>query len=106
MKPPDEQAIHDKVLYDSAKSYLKATTRENIKTNPNNVQDFTIDGLYPDVIVKLPTGEIILEEIETESTVNQDSQERWRQLSNLGHEVRVIVPLSKLDLAKELASRL
>lgn len=106
MRPPDEQSIHDQVLEDSAKSYLKITQPENIKINPANSKNFDIEGKYPDIIVKLPTGEIILEEIETESTVNEQAQEKWRGLSNLGHELRVIVPLSKLDLAKELASRL
>jgi hypothetical protein len=106
MRSPQEQAIHDKVLQDSAKSYLKVTSAQNIQTNESNAKNFEIEGKYPDVIIKLPTGEIILEEVETESTVNEKAMEKWRELSNLGHELRVLVPLSRLDLAKGLASRL
>lgn len=101
-----EQEIHDKVLGDSAKSYLKVTTPENIKTNPGDSKNFDIEGRYPDIIVQLPTGEIIIEEIETESTVNEEALAKWKDLATLGHELRVIVPLSRLDLAKELTSSL
>lgn len=106
MRSPNEQAIHDKVIKDSARSYLKIATPENIKINPGRSKDFDIEGKYPDVIVKLPTGEIIIEEVETESTVNEQSMEKWRVFSNLGHEVRIIVPLSCLDRARDLASRI
>src|SRR3989338_3967271 len=106
MRSSEEQSIHDKVATDSARSYLKVTTSENIKVNLGDAKNFVIEGKYPDVIVKLPTGEIIIEEVETESTVTEDSLEKWRDFSNLGHEVRILVPLSKLDLAKELASML
>ncbi|MBI3282468.1 hypothetical protein HYZ70_00125 [Candidatus Curtissbacteria bacterium] len=106
MRPQEEKDIHDKVVTDSAKSYLAITTAENIKVNLGESRNFGIEEQYPDIIVKLPTGEIIIEEVETESTVTEDSVEKWRNLTNLGHEVRILVPLSKLDLAKELASRL
>lgn len=106
MRTPQEQEIHDKVLEDSARSYLRITTPENIQTNPGELRNYDIEGKYPDVIIKLKTGEIIIEEIETESTVNETSLEKWRQFSNLGHEVRIIVPLSRVDLAKDLASKL
>lgn len=103
---PEEQAIHDKVLEDSAKSYLKVTTPQNIKINPGGSKNFDIDGKYPDVIVTLRTGEIIIEQIETESTVNYGSLERWRELSNLGYELRIIVPLNMIDTAKSLAGEI
>lgn len=106
MRSPQEQDIHDKVVADSARSYLKVTTGENIKINPADTKDFDIEGKYPDVIIKLPSEEIIIEEVETESTVTEESLEKWRDFSTLGHELRILVPLSKIDKARELTSRI
>ena len=83
-RPPEEQKIHDMVLADSAQSYLAVTTAENIKTNAGGQEIYGIDGIYPDLVVKLPTGEIIIEEVETESTVNEQERQQWRQLVSLG----------------------
>ncbi len=102
----EEQKIHDRVLEDSAKSYLKVTTIDNIFTNPSGAPNHPIDGKYPDVIIKLPSGEIILEEVETDSTLNKESLKKWQDLDSLGYELRLLVPLSKVEYAKILSANL
>lgn len=103
-RPPEEQKIHDLVLADSAASYLKITTAENIMTNPAGRQEHEIDGKYPDLIVKLPTGEIIIEEIETESTVNQEELRQWQEFTSLGYDFRLVVPVSLLETVKSMVT--
>lgn len=103
-RPGKEQKIHDLVLADSAASYLKITTAENIMTNPAGHREHEIDGKYPDLIVKLPTGEIIIEEIETESTVNQEELRQWQEFTSLGYDFRLIVPVSLLETVKSMVT--
>ena len=105
-RPPEEQKIHDMVLADSAQSYLAVTTAENIKTNAAGQEIYEIDSIYPDLVAKLPTGEIIIEEIETESTVNEQERQQWRQLASLGYDFRLIVPLNKLETVKSMVADL
>lgn len=100
---PEEQNLHDRVVLDSAASYLKVTTKENIKTNISTNQENAIDGKYPDVIVKMPAGEYIIEEVEIESTINDQRVAYWQELASLGHELRLIVPMTKLETAKKLS---
>lgn len=97
-----EQTVYTKVLEDSAKSYLKVTSQDKIFTNPSGAQNHQVDGFYPDIVVYLPTGEIIMEVVETESTINEEAKTKWEKLSNLGHELRVLVPLSAIEAAKRL----
>lgn len=101
-----DQEVHQLALEDSAQSYLKVTSADKILTNPAGQEKHNIEGQQPSLIVYLPTGEIIIEEIETESTVNQEKVSKWEKLTNLGHDFRLIVPLSRLELAKRLTARL
>lgn len=105
-RTPEEQKIHDMVLADSAKSYLAVTTAENIKTNAGGQEIYEIEGFYPDLVAKLPTGEIIIEEVETESTINEQEKQQWRRLSALGYDFRLIVPLNKLETVKPMVADL
>lgn len=104
MDTGEEQQVREKVLKDSASSYLKMTSRENILTNTLGSHEHEVNSLYPSIIVKLRTGELILEEIETESTVNSSQLEKWRNLAALGHQFKLIVPFSKLQNAKDLTT--
>lgn len=99
-----EEDIYKKVLEDSAKSYLKVTTQDNIQANPPGQKIYEINGKYPDIIVKMKTGEIVIEKIETESTVTQTRVPIWQELAALGHEFKLVIPLSKIEDAKALAT--
>ncbi|GEM_PF-6619700 len=102
--PKEEQETHEKILKDSAKSYLKVTAKEDIKANYDKAQNYDIEGQYPDLIVKFPSGEIVIEEIETISTLNKENVEKWRSLASLGHQFNLIVPLSIIEIAKNLVA--
>ncbi len=99
----EEQAVYTKVLEDSARSYLKVTSQDKIFTNPLGAKNHQVDGFYPDIVVYLPTGEIIMEVVETESTINEKAKAKWQDLTNLGRELRVLVPFSAIEAAKRIA---
>ena len=101
-----ELSIKELVLEDSVQSYLKVTSEDKILTNRPNQEKHNIEGRYPSLIVYLPTGEIVIEEIETESTIVEAKASKWEELANLGHDFRLIVPLSRLELAKRLTAHL
>src|SRR4030067_2320306 len=98
----EEFDIHEKVLAESAKSYLKVTTEDKIQANFGFEQKYQIEGKYPDLIVTFPSGEIVIEKIETESTINESELTAWRELASLGHKFNLIVPLTKIEDAKDL----
>lgn len=103
---PQEQKIHYLVLADSAASYLKVTTRENIVTNAVGRQEHEIGGKFPDLIAKFPSGEIVVEAIETESTANQSRLGHWQELASLGYDFRLAVPLDRLEAVKSMVAGL
>ncbi|MBI4037622.1 hypothetical protein HY382_01085 [Candidatus Curtissbacteria bacterium] len=100
----DEKSVRDKVITESAASYQKITTPENILTNKEGDKKHDIQGEYPDVIVRTKTGEMIIEKIETESTIKKEKADQWRRLASLGHEFKLVVPLSKIEDAKLLST--
>lgn len=100
----NENDVHEKVVAESAASYQKITNAGNILTNKNGEKKHDVQGEYPDVIIKTKTDEMIIEKIETESTVNKENAEKWRKLAALGHEFKLVVPLSKIEDAKILAT--
>jgi len=102
----EEFQIHEKVLKESAKSYLKVTTEDKIQANYGFEQKYQIAGKYPDLIVTFPSGEIVIEKIETESTVTESQLVSWRELASLGHKFNLIVPLTKIEEAKNLVTGL
>ena len=94
-----EQAEHDLVIERSAATYCKRGG--TAYTNPAIEKKRDIDGLYPDIIATEQGGLRVIEEIETDSTVTEDECERqWKPYSKLGYAFRLIVPLSKVELAK------
>lgn len=99
---PFEQTQHDKVIEESAKTYLRVTTENNIYTNPGQLKRFSVKDKFPDLIVKLSDGRVIIEEIETESSVNQQELRQWVEFAELGYDFTLVVPFSKLEQARKL----
>lgn len=108
---PTEQTEHDLVLEKSANTYLGVTGAKNIFINPgkqkNHYLSMNKKPLYPDIIVRLPNGKIVLEEIETTGSVNKnEAQEQWLKFCNLADQFKVVVPLSQLNKAGLLLKEL
>ena len=98
----EEYQIHEKVLSESAKSYIKVTTEDKIQVNYGFSKKHQINSKYPDIIVTFPSGEVVIEKIETESTVSESQLADWRELASLGYKFNLIVPLTKIEEAKNL----
>jgi hypothetical protein len=99
-----EQNEHDLVVGKSADTYrLQGGVAY---TNPGSDKNHEIDGLYPDVVAKKSDGTIVIEEIETETTVTEDECEnQWKPYSELGHEFNLVVPVNKASLAQRFIRR-
>jgi len=94
-----QQTEHDLVVEESAASYRK--TGGSASTNPGSEKNVDVAGLYPDVVAKRSDGTIVLEEIETESSVTQDEcDKQWKPYSELGYQFNLIVPKDSVGLAQ------
>lgn len=92
-----EQSKHDRIVQASADTYKSG----KIYTNPDGEKNTSISGLYPDVIVSRPNG-IIIEEVETESSINEHEKDQWKKYASLGYRFHLIVPWSMKDTARYL----
>jgi len=98
LRTTSEQSEHDLVIAKSASSFKD--TGATVSVNPGNEKSLAIKGLYPDVIAKNPDGSIIIEEIQTESSVTEDECDRqWTPYSKSGYRFNFIVPSSRSGLA-------
>ena len=100
---PQEQSEHDQVVEASANTYRNG--KRHVYTNPNGERNTPISDLYPDVIVQ-EGRDIVIEEIETSSSVNEREKEQWRSYANIGCTFKLVVPRAKLAEARRLASGL
>lgn len=109
-RTPIEQNLHDTMI-----NLLEKTLKvegKSIKTNKgstklNGVRNEGDEEIYyPDVFV-LGSGTKVTEiyEIETETTVNEDSIEQWKKSSEDTAEFFLVVPKKLLETAKKLAEK-
>lgn len=99
-----EQTEHDLVIEKSAATY--GATGGAAYTNPGSEKNHEIDGFYPDVVAKKGDGSVVIEEIETESTVTEDECEKqWKPYSKLGYQFNLIVPANKTGIAQRIIRR-
>jgi hypothetical protein len=102
----EKQSVHDSVVRASAETYSGKGT---VYTNPNGQMKYEIHGHYPDIIVLKSDGSggTIIEEIETEETVNeQERDNQWKPYASLGYTFKLIVPKNKVQDAQELVKEL
>ena len=118
MKRKTTQSEHDRVVRASANTYTDAGAKGfKISINPNGEKNFEIgsdsNNQYPDVCVWKPnspgsnSGTVkVIEEIETEESVNETEAEQWKNYASLGIETfRLIVPKSKILTAKQIVEK-
>ena len=86
----DNNFLHDWVIRAIVEKYSKLYTEINI--NPGEEKNFEVNGSYPDAIF-VNYGQVIqIVEVETVDTVNDDRLEHWKEFSELGAQLVVIVP--------------
>jgi hypothetical protein len=97
------QSQHDLVVLASANTYPSA---DRVFTNPGSEINCAVHGQYPDVVVLRSQGsyqETIIEEIETEDSVNTIERDRqWRKYASLGCTFHLVVPRSSVAIARVL----
>jgi len=108
------QTEHDRVVEASASTYSQLIQQGyQVTTNPGNQHNRYVgvdSQLFPDVIVWRPDQHnpnkgqaIIIEEIETSDTVNQNEVQQWRNFAALGvSKFILIVPANYASEAHRL----
>ena len=102
-----EQLIHDRALELIARERYSFTDRITYR-NPNDRRAMSAGEVggkdqYPDIVVvsKLRRALIICE-VETESSVNEEEVSQWLDFSSLGIPFYLYIPRSKAEEAKRL----
>ena len=108
------QNIHNQVVRSSARTYTELIDQGyKVTINPGSEKNQWVDEneqLFPDVVVWKPNPQnprkgtaIIIEEIETEDSVNQKESEQWLKYGKLQIDKFIlIVPVKKVKEALEL----
>lgn len=103
-----QKLIHDKVVKAVANTYER---RKGVLVyiNPGEEKNFAVlsndKEFYPDVVI---TDEeenrlLIIEEIETDDSVNEDEKSQWIKYASFGTKFNLVVPKNKLTETRMLA---
>lgn len=93
----DNNFLHDWVIRTMAEKYEKLFTEINI--NLGEEKNFEFNGKYPDAVF-INYGQVMqIVEVETEDQVNEDRVDYWKEMSELGAQLVILVPKNS---AKEM----
>ncbi len=103
----EAQREHDLIVNNSLKSWID---RGDVKAfaNPGDEHNFSVAGIYyPDIVVLDPNNNFyLIEEVETEDTVNEQELEEWKQFAGFGVTLNLIVPENKREDAQNLVKEI
>ena len=92
--------LHDWVIDEIKFQYSKEFNE--IQINKHGVEVNDIQGQYPDIIYANYGQVVMLGEVEVESTINDNSIEKWKNIMSIGISLIVFVPKEKLKLARDI----
>lgn len=96
----DEQILHDWVIRRIETKYSRIYSE--IKVNYGDKRENEFKGYYPDALF-INYGQVTqIVEVETTETVNEKRVEYWKELSELGAKLVVLVPGNIQKQAMEL----
>lgn len=96
----DEQILHDWVIRAIQARYSRNYSEVHI--NPSNEKNYEFKGRYPDAVF-VNYGQVVqIIEVETKDTVILDSVEKWRELSDLGAKLVLLVPKDVQNVTRDL----
>ncbi|MGH7889204.1 MAG: hypothetical protein ACRENF_01485 [Thermodesulfobacteriota bacterium] len=96
----DEQFLHDWVIRKLKEKYSRLY--KEVHTNPGEEKNFELKGHYPDVVF-VNYGQIVLiAEVETEETINEEEVKEWKELSTLGVQLVLLVPKEMQNAARDI----
>ncbi len=96
----DEQFLHDWVIQKIKQKYSRLY--KEVHTNPGEEKNFEFKGCYPDVVFVNYGQTVLIAEVETQETINEEEVEEWRELSNLGTQLVLLVPKELQNAARDM----
>jgi hypothetical protein len=96
----DEQFLHDWVIGKIREKYSRLY--KEVHTNPGKEKKFELKGYYPDVVFVNYGQVVLVAEVETQETINEEEAEEWKDLSNLGAQLVLVVPKEMQNAAREI----
>ena len=100
MNPNRENFLHDWIIEEIEKKFSKEYNE--IKVNKLNEKNYEFKGSYPDIIFGNYGQIVMIGEVETESDINENIIEKWKNLQSLDISCIVFVPKNKLKDARDL----
>ena len=96
----DEQFLHDWVIRKMHEKYSRLYSEVHI--NPGEEKNFDFKGKYPDIVI-VNYGQVIqIVEVETRETINTERIPKWKDLSELGAKLTLMVPKELQGPARDI----
>lgn len=96
----DDKFLHDWVIRNLTNKYSKLYTEINV--NPGDEKNFEFNGKYPDAVF-VNYGQVMqIVEVETGETVNEARIDYWKEMSDLGAQLVVLVPKQSQSIMRDL----
>ena len=96
----DEQFLHDWVIRKIHEKYSRLYSEVHV--NPGDEKNFEHGGKYPDAVF-VNYGQVVqIVEVETKETINEGRVEKWKELSELGVKLSLLVPRNMLGEARDI----
>ena len=96
----DEQFLHDWVIRKVHEKYSRLYSEVHI--NPGDEKNFEHGGKYPDAVF-VNYGQVVqIVEVETKETITAERTAKWKELSELGVKLSLLVPKDQQAKARDL----
>lgn len=96
----DEQFLHDWVIRKAQQKYSRLYS--DVHINPGDEKNFEHKGKYPDAVI-VNYGQVVqIVEVETKETITEDRVPKWKDLSELGVKLSLVVPKELQGVARDI----
>ncbi|MCL4243632.1 MAG: hypothetical protein KJ002_00630 [Candidatus Dadabacteria bacterium] len=96
----DEQFLHDWVIRKIREKYGRLYSE--VRINPGDEKTHEYKGKYPDAIL-VNYGQVVqIVEVETAETIEPGRISKWKELSELGVKLTLLVPKEQQNAARDL----
>ena len=96
----DEQFLHDWVIRRIQAKHGRLYS--DVHINPGDEKNFEHEGKYPDAVF-VNYGQVVqIVEVETKETINEKRVQKWKELSELGVKLSLLVPKDMQGAARDI----
>jgi hypothetical protein len=96
----DEQFLHDWVIRKVHEKYSRLYSEVHV--NPGEETNFDFKGKFPDIVI-VNYGQVVqIVEVETRETISKERIPKWKELSDLGVKLTLIVPKELQGHARDI----